>query len=176
MLLLQLFPCSANVEYNCCLLGIDLRVGGAVYRCIGKKSAVSPLCVWNNSSNTHLLVSLLWYFAWCVVCLQWGITTSLSHAGRRQLPACQRKVSELFFHTAAAWRSNACQSASQLPGMSLAVDFPGKIFQQWGGRRAELSIRVEQWCTSSWAFNSHRQSPLPTRVLRGNLWEIPVWT
>lgn len=38
------------------------------------------------------------------------------------------------------------------------VFFLGKIVMRYGGRRAELSITADQWCTSSWAFNSHRQS------------------
>lgn len=109
-------------------------------------------------SLTPLFVSLLWCFAGCVAHLQQSPTTSLLYAGRRQLSACQRKVTELFLCTATAWRSNACHSARQLQGISPAVVFPGKIVKQWGGRRAELSIRADQRCTSSWAFNSRCQS------------------
>lgn len=39
----------------------------------------------------------------------------------------REKVIQLFLHAAPAMRSNSCQSARQLPGIQLAVVFPGEI-------------------------------------------------
>lgn len=161
-------------ECNCCLWGIDLRMGAAVHRSCGtgiKKTTCCYLCAYGKTHLIHISLFMLfcvWYFASCVAHLQQSPTNSLLYAWRRQLSAAQRKVFEIFLHPATAWRSNVCHSAGLLPGIRHAV-FPGKLVKQWGGQKSWAKRESGSVMYLQLSFQLALPEPLPPRFLRGTL-------
>lgn len=152
--------------------GVLIRSMGVVVCCscgLGVKTCLCFHFTYGKLSWIICLTLLFVYFLWCytrfVARRQLSPFTPLLYAERRQSSACQRKGYSVI---------SACSPSNEIQFLSISQTITrysaGCCFprRNSNARKAELSMGVDQWCTSGWAFRLHCQS-FYRRVIRGTL-------